>query len=137
VDFLLHQNNLLILFVALASAVMLALPNLLKGGGKGVGISQAVQLANQKDALFIDIRSHEAFKAGAIAQSRNIPIADINNKLSSLPKDKPLIIVCERGREATRIAADLRKKGYEQAVVLEGGLQAWLQAGMPTSKKHH
>jgi rhodanese-related sulfurtransferase len=136
VDFLLNQNNLIILFVAIASGVMLAVPNLLKGGAKGVGISEAVQLANQKDALFIDIRGHDAFKTGAIAQSRNIPVADINNKLSSLPKDKPLIIVCERGREAVRIAADLRKKGYEQAVVLEGGLQAWLQAGMPISKKH-
>jgi rhodanese-related sulfurtransferase len=136
VDFLLDQNNLIILFVAIASGVMLAMPNLLKGGAKAVNVQEAVRLANQSDGVFIDIRSHEAFKAGAIAQSRNIPVADINNKLGSLPKDKPLIIVCERGREAMRIAAKLRKSGFEKAVLMDGGLQAWMQAGMPISKKH-
>lgn len=135
-DFFLDQNNLIILFVAIASGVMLAVPNLLKGGAKSVNVQESVRLANQNDALFIDIRSHDAFKTGAIAQSRNIPVADINNKLASLPKDKPLIIVCERGRDAMRIAAQLRKKGFDQAVLLDGGLQAWMQAGMPVSKKH-
>lgn len=115
---------------------MLAMPSLLKGGAKTVNVQESVRLANQNDGVFIDIRSHDAFKAGAIAQSRNIPVADINNKLSSLPKDKPLIIVCERGRDSMRIAAQLRKKGFDQAVLMEGGLQAWMQAGLPISKKH-
>lgn len=135
-DFFLDQNNLIFLFVAIASGVMLAMPSLLKGGAKTVNVQESVRLANQNDGVFIDIRSHDAFKAGAIAQSRNIPVADINNKLSSLPKDKPLIIVCERGRDSMRIAAQLRKKGFDQAVLMEGGLQAWMQAGLPISKKH-
>jgi rhodanese-related sulfurtransferase len=136
VDFLLYQNNYLILFVAVASGIMLAMPNLLKGGAKTLAVPEAVRLANQNDGLFIDIRNHDAFKAGAIPQARNIPVADINTKTGSLPKDKPLIVYCEQGRESMRIARSLRKKGFDQVYSIDGGLRGWLQAGMPVSKKH-
>lgn len=135
-DFLLYQNNYLILFVAVASGIMLAMPNLLKGGAKTLAVPEAVRLANQNDGLFIDIRNHDAFKAGAIPQARNIPVADINTKTGSLPKDKPLIVYCEQGRESMRIARSLRKKGFDQVYSIDGGLRGWLQAGMPVSKKH-
>jgi len=135
VDFLLDQNNLLIVFVALASGVMLMLPNLLKGGGKTVGIQEAVQLANQSQGIFLDVRSQDAYKTGSIPQARNVPAADINSKLPSLPKDKPIIIVCDQGRDSTRLAGALRKQGYTGAVALDGGLKNWLQAGLPLSRK--
>lgn len=135
-DFFLEQTNLILIFVAVASGIMLLLPNILKGNAKTVGVQQAVQLANQSEGVFIDIRAQDAFKAGSIPQARNVPAADIQAKLASLPKDKPIIIVCEQGRDAMRVAGTLRKQGYEQTVCLEGGLRGWMQAGMPVSKKH-
>src|SRR5690606_30702076 len=131
VDFFLDQNNLIILFVAIASGVMLLLPTLLKGGGKTVGVQQAVQLANQNQGLFLDVRSHESFKSGSIPQARNLPAADVASKLGSLPKNKPIIVVCDQGRDSARVAGALRKQGYTEAVSLEGGLRGWVQAGMP------
>lgn len=135
-DFFLDQTNLILIFTAVASGVMLMLPNLLKGGGRGVGVSQAVQLANQQQGLFVDVRPADAFKAGTIPQARHLPAADIQAKLKSLPQDKPIILFCEQGRESGRLAAALRKQGYGQAVCLDGGLRAWTEAGMPVSKKH-
>lgn len=134
-DFFLEQTNLLLVFVAVAAGVMLLLPTILKGNAKSVGVQQAVQLANQSQGIFIDVRALEAFKAGSIPQARNVPAADIQAKLASLPKDKPIIIVFEQGRESTSVAGSLRKQGYEQAVSLDGGLRAWTAAGMPVSKK--
>lgn len=135
-DFFLDQNNLIFLFVAIASGVMLMLPNLLKGGGKTVSAQQAVQLANQQDGIFLDVRSHEAFKSGSIPQARHLPAADLQAKLGSLPKDKPIIVVCDQGRDSARAAGTLRKQGYDKVVSLEGGLNAWAQGGLPLSKKH-
>lgn len=134
-DFFLDQNNLIFLFVAIASGVMLMLPKLMQGGAKSVNTQQAVQLANQKQGIFLDVRSHDAFKAGSIPQSRHVAAADVPSKLGTLPKDKPIIVVCEQGRDSARIAAMLRKQGYTEAVNLEGGLRAWIQGGLPLSKK--
>lgn len=136
-DFLLNTNNLILIFVALTSGILLAMPKLLKGGSKAINVQEAVRLTNQNDGQFIDIRSHDHFKAGNIPQSRNIPLADIKNKLNSLPKDKPLIIVCDMGRQAAGVTATLRKEGFQQAYTLEGGLRSWLEAGLPITKKHH
>ncbi len=135
-DFILSQNNLYILLIALASGAMLLWPTLNKGrGGKSVGVQEAVQLANHKQGVFIDTRSPELFKTGSIPQARNIPAPDLEAKLNALPKNKPIIVFCDQGRESAKVVATLRKHGFAEAVNLEGGLRSWLQAGLPLSKK--
>lgn len=134
-DFILGQNNLLILAIAAVSGIMLLLPNFLKGrAGRPLPTAQVVQMVNQKDAVLVDLRNHDKFKAGAIAQARNIPVADLDNKANSLPKDKPIILICETGRTAPRSIGVLRKHGLQEIYTLEGGLQAWMQAGLPIKK---
>jgi len=136
-DFLLSQNNTLLLIVALVSGLALAWPNILRArtGVRHVAVHEAVQLVNQKHAVFIDIRSADLYKAGHIAQARHMPVADFSNKRGALPKDKPLIVVCERGRTSLNAASALRKLGFAEVYSLEGGLQNWAKAGMPLSRK--
>jgi len=138
VDFLLSQNNLYIVLIALVSGAMLAWPTLRKGrGGIPIEVQEAVQLANQQHGIFVDIRPAEQFKNGSIPQARNLPAVDLDAKVSSLPKDKPVIVFCDRGRESAKAAAALRKQGYAQAFSLQGGLHSWTEAGLPLSKKTH
>ena len=135
-DFLLSQNNLYILLIAVASGLMLLWPTLKKGRNSDtVGVSEAVQLANQKQAVFVDLRTAEQYKAGSIPQARNLPADMLEGKLNTLPKNKPLILVCEQGRDSAKATATLRKQGFTETVTLEGGLRAWMQAGMPVAKK--
>lgn len=136
-DFILSENNLYILLIAVVSGLMLLWPTLMRGSrASSVSVSEAVQLANQKQGVFVDVRPHERFKAGSIAQARNVPLADIEAKMSSLPKDKPLIVFCDQGRISGSAAGKLRKNGFTEVVSLEGGLNKWTEAGMPTSAKH-
>lgn len=134
-DFILSQNNLLILAIAVLAGIMLLIPSFFKGRtGRAVSSSEAVQMVNQKDAILIDLRSADQFKAGAIAQSRNIPAADLDAKAGTLPKDKPVILVCDTGRSAPRSVAVLRKHGITEAYTLQGGIQGWLQSSLPVKK---
>lgn len=134
-DFILSQNNLLILAIAVLAGIILLIPSFFKGrAGRAVSSSEAVQMVNQKDAILIDLRSADQFKAGAIAQSRNIPAADLDAKASTLPKDKPVILVCDTGRSAPRSVAVLRKHGINEAYTLQGGIQGWLQSSLPVKK---
>jgi len=134
VDFLTDTNNLLILVVAVMSGVMLLFPNLSKRGGNLISANEVVQQINQRQAILIDIRKAESYKAGHIPQARNIPAEDLITKTEKIAKDKPIIVVCDTGRNAQRSVADLRKQGFTDVSVLEGGLVAWAQAGLPTKK---
>ena len=40
-----------------------------------------------------------------------------------------IVICCEHGRISTLAAATLRELGFDRAAALEGGLQAWREAG--------
>jgi rhodanese-related sulfurtransferase len=131
-QFLLDKNNVFIVAVTVISGVMLAIPALRKGRkGSAVSTGEAIQMVNQRNAVWIDVRPAEQFQAGHIAQARNVPAADIEQKAASLPKNKPLVVVCDNGRDS----AKLRAQGFADAVPLEGGMRAWSAASLPVTQK--
>ena len=75
--------------------------------------SEAIQMVNQRQAVWVDVRPAEQFQAGHIAQARSVPAADLEQKAGNLPKNKPLIVVCDNGRDSAR-AAKLRAQGLRR-----------------------
>ena len=136
-DFLLNDhNNLFILAVAVVSGLMLAWPALGRTrGGSSVSAAQAVQMINQRQAVVVDLRGADLYAAGHIAQARSLPLADLDQKAASLPRNKPLVLVCEQGRDSAKAAARLKALGHDEVVTLEGGLRGWVQAGLPITGK--
>jgi rhodanese-related sulfurtransferase len=135
-QFLVAKENIFIVAVVLVSGIMLAVPALRKGrGGNGLSTAEAIQLINQRQGVWVDVRPTEQFRAGHIAQARSLPAAEVEQKASALPKNKPLLLVCETGRDSNRIAARLRTQGFAEVSVLEGGMRAWSSAGLPVTQK--
>jgi rhodanese-related sulfurtransferase len=136
VDFFFSQNNLLLIGVALVSGLALAWPMIQsKRAGASITCTEAVQLMNHQHAIMIDIRPSDVFTAGHIPQARSIPANDIEKKAANLPKNKPLIVVCDFGRTAGSAAVRLRALGFTQVNVLGGGMRAWSTAGLPLTTK--
>ncbi len=122
--------------IAVSSGLMLLWPMIQRSrAGGSVSTTQAVQLMNHEDAVIVDVRPLASFQNGHIPHSRNIPLAEITDKANKLPKDKPILVACDRGQIAMGAAAKLRKAGLERVMVIEGGINAWLGAGLPTSTK--
>ncbi|MFA7438190.1 rhodanese-like domain-containing protein [Castellaniella sp.] len=135
-DFLLSQNNLWILLIALVSGALLLWPSL-SGAGRSnarIALADAIGRINRENGLFVDIRPETQFKAGSIPQARNIPIDTLEAHAGSLPKDRPIVVVDTRGQDASKAVAQLRKHGLEQVFSLEGGLNAWIDGGLPLKK---
>ena len=97
-----------------------------------LGPADAVRLIND-DAQVLDIRSADEFARGHIAGSRNLTAEQVgsnDDRLASL-KGKRIIIACQNGMQCSRVASDLRRKGYGDVFALKGGIAAWQQDGMP------
>jgi len=136
VDFLTSGNNLLILAIAVGSGLMLVLPGLNRArSGGGVNATEAVQMINQRQAVVVDVRGGDDYAAGHITHAKSVPLAELEQKASALPKNRPLVVVCEQGRHAAQAAAKLKAQGFEEVVVLDGGLRAWTQGGLPLTRK--
>jgi len=129
-------DNWYLIFLALASGVMLLLPAL-KGAGAGtLGTAQAVQLINREKAVVIDVCEPEEFAAGHVGGAKNIPLGQLQERLPQVAKNKavPIILVCAKGARASRAAGIAKGLGYEKAQALAGGLAAWREANLPVEK---
>lgn len=51
-----------------------------------------------------------------------------------LPHEGRIVVYADSEEDAERVASRLREQGYEQAAVLEGGFDAYREAGLPTEQ---
>lgn len=80
----------------------------------------------------LDVRPPEEFAAGHVAGAINVPLADLEGRLSRLPKDREVVAYC-RGPYcvlAFEAVARLRQKGLK-ARRMENGFPEWKAAGFP------
>lgn len=103
----------------------------------GVTSSEATQLINREDAVVLDIREANDFKAGHIAGARNIPQSKLDSRLTELDKfkGKPIIVVCKHGQSSGAALVKLNKAGFERVFKLKGGITQWQADGLPVVKK--
>jgi len=83
----------------------------------------------------LDVRPPEEFAAGHLPGAINIPIHELEKRLSELPKRKEVIAYC-RGPYCLMsydAVALLRKKG-RKARRLEAGMPEWRHAGLPVER---
>ena len=94
--------------------------------------SIAVRLIND-DATVVDLRSSEAFGRGHIVNARNVPMDELEARMEKLGrlKGKPVVTVCDAGITSGRALATLKAAGFDSVYNLKGGMNAWVQAGMP------
>lgn len=134
-NFLLSQNNLWIVLIAVISGVMLAWPSLRKGRPNGrITLDEAIRQINQEHGVLVDVRPIEQFKAGTIPQARSIPLDVLDTSVDKLPKDKPIVFFGLKEREASTAVGRLRKQGFDQVSCLQGGLRTWTDSGLPLKK---
>ena len=100
------------------------------------GLPSEIQ-ANQAHAMyeagasFVDVRTQAEWDQGHIARSLLIPLEELPDRLSEIPPDKDIVVVCRSGARSKEGASILRQAGFTRVTCLSGGLQAWVAAGYP------
>ena len=129
-------DNWYLIFIALASGAMLLVPVLKGAAGGALTAAAAVQLINREKGVVIDVSEPDEFAAGHVGGAKNIPLAQLEERLPQVVKNKalPLVLVCAKGARAQRAVAVAKKLGYDNAQALAGGLKAWKEASLPVEK---
>ena len=85
------------------------------------------------EILVLDVRERDAYEAGHIAGAKLLPRGQLELRVNQdLPDPTQRIVVCcEFGRISTLATATLREMGFQRAIALDGGMQAWREAGYP------
>jgi rhodanese-related sulfurtransferase len=98
---------------------------------QGVDVKQA-QSMNQQGALLLDVREPAEYAAIHAPNAKLIPLGEVGLRLKEIEayKDKPIAVICRSGRRSAKAVALLQEAGFSQVSNVQGGIQAWEQAGL-------
>lgn len=90
-------------------------------------------LAAKPTPFLLDVREPVEYQQGHIAGSKLIPLGQLGGRLSEVPADKPILVVCQTGSRSSMAAQQLAKAGYNVTNV-GGGMMGWMRAGLPLKR---
>lgn len=88
------------------------------------------QLQTPQAPYLLDVRQPEEYHEGHIAGSVLIPLGELTEQVSQLPRDRAILCICRSGSRSHMAAQYLIQAGY-QAINLQGGMLAWAAAKLP------
>ena len=91
-------------------------------------------VASHLDGLtLLDVRSAEEYGGadGRVADSLLIPLPELEGRISELPVNQPVVVVCHSGSRSALATQQLLKAGLSQVANLHGGLARWADEGYP------
>lgn len=91
-------------------------------GVQSISIAQLKDMLNDKDKIFIDVRTPAEYKGRHISQFKNIPLG---SSFENLPKDKEIIVICQSGMRSSQACKQLKNQGFERVSNVRGGMSAY------------
>jgi phage shock protein E len=106
-------------------------------GGRAAG-HQLVSPADYKSRYMqdaashtlVDVRTADEFSTGHIPGAINISLQELPEKISRIPKEKPVIVYCRSGNRSS-FAVDLLNQADYTEVYDLGGIIDWARQGLP------
>lgn len=84
----------------------------------------------------LDVREPAEIAICAIDSSLAIPMQSVPQHLGTLPRDRPLIVLCHHGMRSGMVADFLRRNGFDNARNLAGGIDEWASRIAPEMPRY-
>jgi rhodanese-related sulfurtransferase len=93
-------------------------------------------LAERPDVRLLDVRTPGEFLSVHIRGAYNVPLDTLGEHAEEIRAAvaHPLVLICQSGQRARRAEEVLARAGIPHLHVLDGGMNAWLQAGKPVQR---
>jgi hydroxyacylglutathione hydrolase/adenylyltransferase/sulfurtransferase len=94
-----------------------------------ISVQRAAELL-AAGATVIDVRETYEREAGHIERTRHIELERLASSAGEIDRDGPVVFHCRLGARSAMAASAFRASGYD-AYTMTGGIQAWVDAGLP------
>ncbi len=102
---------------------------------RAISAEELARRLQSDDAPFLlDVREPEEMVDGKIAGSTNIPMREVGERLAELPANRDIVVICHVGARSAYVTRWLNGMGYDRAVNLTGGMDAWLEEPRRTGR---
>src|SRR4026208_2164683 len=86
--------------------------------------------------VFIDMRPAKEYQQNRLPGARSLPIAEVANRFSEIPKAGLLVLYCDcKTYDIADRAVFLEYRGYRNIFVMPEGYSGWVKRGYPIETK--
>jgi phage shock protein E len=125
-----------ILYIVLAALSFASCNGQQKKGVEKVPPAVFEKQVTEHKGQLIDVRTTKEFETGHLADATHMHIydADFSRRVDSLNKNETVYVYCKAGGRSSEAVELLKQKGFVHIVELQGGIDAWNEAGKPLIK---
>jgi rhodanese-related sulfurtransferase len=94
-------------------------------------------LAGGVAADLLDVRAPAEHAAAHVPGARLVPLDQLDPTAFLRERgaaDRPLYVICQSGVRAAKAIEKFKRVGFDGCVLVEGGTQAWIDAGLPVER---
>lgn len=97
---------------------------------KSININELATLIKAHEPIqLVDVRSPGEYAAGHVPQAINIPLEQLEARFADLTEGQ-VAVLCQSGTRAG-MACELLNRHHDGLLLVQGGTQAWIDAGKP------
>lgn len=98
-----------------------------------VTVAEAAKLRDE-GAFILDVREPDEWQAGHIPGATLIPLGELSSRISEVPADQQVVVVCRSGNRSAQGRDILRAAGITQSTSMAGGMNDWAATGLEVVK---
>jgi rhodanese-related sulfurtransferase len=101
-----------------------------------LSIAEFEKMVTKKKSKIIDVRTPEEVAEGHLADASTINFLSPNftSQVASLNKKGTYLLYCRSGARTRKAVDAMQKMGFKHVYMLEGGINAWKEAGKAIEK---
>jgi len=106
-------------------------PDLVRPTERVTAAMVAEELANFQPPLVLDVRTPREWRARHIADSMNIPLNHLQERIAEVPRTRRIAVHCAGGYRSSIATSILHQYGITNLIEMAGGLAAWDAGKLP------
>ncbi len=100
-----------------------------------ISVEKLAERREQGNVDLVDVRTPMEFRETHAAFARNVPFTSLNPQQVMEARngnaDEPLYVICRGGVRSRKACEKFTDAGYSNVISVEGGTDAWEEAGLP------
>lgn len=123
-------------WILLAAIVIAGAAYLLTRNTPATGLPAEISVVSAYEkynagTFILDVRQPDEWAAGHIPNATLIPLGELESRLSEVPTDREVVIVCRSGNRSGQARDLLKNAGFTNVTSMAGGMNLWATSGYP------
>lgn len=123
-------------WILLAAIVIAGAAYLLTRNTPATGLPTEISVVSAYEkyiagTFIMDVRQPDEWVAGHIPNATLIPLGELESRLSEVPTDREVVIVCRSGNRSGQARDLLKNAGFTNVTSMAGGMNLWATSGYP------